>query len=79
MRLSRLPRLLIPAAVLVLMLVGLQAPLPYALVALGIIAAFVLWLAYISWPVLDARGRLLRGVMLGAVVGSAVGRLRGWL
>ena len=64
---------------LVLMLVGLSAPLPFALPALAIAAAFVAWLAVLSWPVLSFGGRLLRIVMIGLVVGAAVGRVAGWL
>jgi hypothetical protein len=79
LRLSRLPALVIPGVVLVLMLVGLGAPLVFALPALGVIALFVAWLAYLSWPVLDTRGRLTRGLMLAIVVGSAVARTQGWL
>jgi hypothetical protein len=44
-----------------------------------IAAGFVGWLAYLSWPLLTPGGRLLRGVMLGLVVGAAVGRCVGWL
>lgn len=79
LRLSRLPTLVIPGVVLVLMLVGLGAPLLLALPALGVIALFVAWLAYLSWPVLDTRGRLTRGLMLAIVIGSAVARTQGWL
>jgi hypothetical protein len=64
---------------LVLMLVGLSTPLPVALPALAIAAAFVAWLAYLSWPVLSSGGRALRIVMIGLVVGAAVGRVAGWL
>jgi hypothetical protein len=64
---------------LVLMLVGLSAPLALALPALAIVAAFVGWLAYLSWPVLSSRGRLLRIVMVGLVVGAGVARAVGWL
>lgn len=78
-RLSKLPPIVIPAVVLVLMLVGLGAPLLFALPALGVIALFVAWLAYLSWPVLDVRGRLTRGFMLLIVIGSAVARTQGWL
>jgi uncharacterized protein DUF6703 len=79
LRLSQLPRLVVPGVMLVLMLVGLSAPLPLALPAFAVIAAFVAWLAYLSWPILDPRARLLRAVMLAVVVGAAVGRVAGWL
>ncbi len=78
-RLSRLPRLVIPAVMLALMLIGLSAPVPVALVALGVAAAFVGWLALLSWPVLDLRGRLVRVLMVALVAGSAVARVNGWL
>jgi hypothetical protein len=64
---------------LVLMLVGLSTPLPYALSALAVAAAFVAWLAYLSWPVLSSGGRLLRIAMIGLVVGAGVSRATGWL
>jgi hypothetical protein len=64
---------------LVLMLLGLAAPLPLALPALAIAGAFVAWLAILSWPVLSSGGRLLRVVMIVLVVGAAVGRVAGWL
>lgn len=76
---ARLPPLVVPGVMLVLMLVGLAAPLAYALPALAVIGVFVGWLAYISWPVLDTRGRLTRGLMVTIVVGSVVGRITGWL
>ena len=77
--LSRLPRLVIPVVVLVLMLIGVSGPLPFALPAFAIIALFVAWLAYLSWPVLDTRGRVTRCLMLVIVIGSAVARTQGWL
>ena len=77
--LSRLPRLVIPVVVLVLMLIGVSGPLPFALPAFAIIALFVAWLAYLSWPVLDTRGRVTRCLMLAIVIGSAVARTQGWL
>jgi hypothetical protein len=79
LRLSQLPPLVVPGAVLVLMLLGLMSPLYVAIPALVLVGAFVLWLAYLSWPVLDSRGRLLRGVMVGAVAAALIGRLTGWL
>lgn len=62
-----------------LMVVGMLAPLWVAVPALVVIAAFVSWLAVLSWPVLDHRGKLLRCLLLGLLVGAAVGRGQGWL
>jgi Family of unknown function (DUF6703) len=78
-RLARLPRLFIPLGVLVLMVLGLSAPVAVALPAFAILAAFVGWLAYLSWPALDTGGRLVRIGMLAVVIGSAVAQGTGWL
>jgi hypothetical protein len=78
-RLAKLPPLVIPLLMLVIMLVGLTGPLWLALIALALAAAFVGWLAFLSWPVLDTRGRLLRGLMLGLIIGAGIGRTSGWL
>jgi hypothetical protein len=69
----------IPGLILLLMVTGLAAPVPVALAALGVVAAFVGWLAFLSWPVLDGKARTLRAVMLVLVVGTGVGRVYGWL
>jgi len=77
-RLSSLPPIFVPVVTLVLMLVGLTAPLFLAIPALLVILAFVSWLAYLSWPVLPTGARVLRGVMVGAVVIALVGRISGF-
>lgn len=69
--LSRLPRIVVSAVVLLLMVVGLAAPLAFALPAFALLAAFVGWLAYLSWPALDTRGRLVRALLLAVVLGAA--------
>ncbi|MBA2559988.1 MAG: hypothetical protein H0V07_08890 [Propionibacteriales bacterium] len=79
LRLSRLPPLVIPGLVLVLMLVGLTGPRAFAVPCLVVIAVFVGWLAYLSWPILTMRARLLRCLLVGIVVGSVVARIWGWL
>ena len=79
LRLSRLPALVVPGLMLVLMLTGLGAPLPFALPALAVVALFIGWLAVISWPALTTQGRAVRLLMLALVLGSAVGRVNGWL
>lgn len=76
-RLSALPSFVIPGTMAVLLLVGLLAPLPVAIVGFVIVLAFIGWLAVLSWPVLDNRGRLMRGIVFGLVFGAFVARLTG--
>lgn len=78
-RLSAMPSLVVPVGVLVLMLVGLMAPLPFAVPALVLVLVFVGWLAVLSWPILDTKGRLIRGILFGLVMGALIGRLTGTL
>ena len=79
LRLSRLPTLAIPIVVLVLTLVGLGAPLPLAVPSLALVGIFVGWLSTLSWPVLGARGRFVRVLMLAVLVAAVVARVVGWL
>ena len=65
--LSARPRLLLPGAVLVLLVGGLAAPAPLGPVLLLVLGAVLLWLSYLSWPVLDSGARLLRCAMLALV------------
>jgi hypothetical protein len=71
---SRLPTWVIPAAIVALMLVGLLAPLPFAVPALLVVAAFIGWLGYLSWPVLTPQGRLLRALVVAIVAGAIAAR-----
>lgn len=73
-RLSAMPRLVVPFGTLVLVALGLFAPLPIALPALALVFFFFAWIAYLSWPVVPTGGKVLRGVMLGLVLAMAVSR-----
>lgn len=73
-KLHAMPRLLVPLGTLVLVAVGAFAPLPVAVVALAAVITFVVWIAYLSWPVVSASGRLLRVAMVILVLGLAVTR-----
>ena len=73
-KLSSLPRLVVPLGTLVLVVIGLFAPLPIALPALALIFVFFAWIAYLSWPVVPTGGKVLRGVMLGLVLAMAASR-----
>ena len=75
LRLHRLPRAVVPLATVALVLVGVLAPPAVGLVALAVVALFVGWIAYLSWPVVSTSGRLLRLVMVALVVVLALTRL----
>ncbi|MFY0409753.1 DUF6703 family protein [Solicola sp. PLA-1-18] len=74
LRLQALPRLTVPAAVLVLALVGLAAPPLYAVPALGILLALLAFLATFTWAHADRRGRVLRMIAMGVLAGLLVSR-----
>jgi hypothetical protein len=72
--LFHLPRWLAPVVLVVLMLTGLVLPDWRGGVALLPVLGFVTWLAYLSWPSLALRGRLLRVVALVFLVLFAADR-----
>ena len=78
-RLSRLPPLLAPGIVLLLTFAGLAAPAWVGAPCLVVVAAFLSWLGALSWPILDPRGRTLRVLTVGLLLGAAVARLNGLL
>lgn len=78
-RLTRLPAFVVPGAMVALLLIGLMAPLPFAVPAFVIVLAFIGWLAVLSWPVLTSRGRLMRGIVFGVVLGALIARIAGVL
>jgi hypothetical protein len=78
-RLHALPRLTVPAIVLVLTVAGLLAPPPIGVPCLVVLAVFLGWLASLAWPRLDSTGRLLRALVVGLLVGAAIARAAGAL
>ncbi|MDN5762515.1 MAG: hypothetical protein L0H41_09390 [Microlunatus sp.] len=73
-KLSAMPRLALPLATLVLVAIGLFAPLPFALPALAVVLVFFLWIAYLSWPVVSTGAKVLRLAMLALVIALAASR-----
>ena len=73
-KLSSMPKAVVPLGTLVLVALGLFAPLPIALPALALVFVFFLWIAYLSWPVVSTGGKVIRGVMLGLIVAMAASR-----
>lgn len=75
--LHRLPRWTVPALLAAFLLLGLLLPWRWAAVLLLLVAAFLGWLLALSWPVLDARGRAIRGLAVAVVAVVGVLRLLG--
>jgi len=73
--LSSRPKVLLPALVILLLVGGLAAPPAYGVPLLAVLGLLLLWLSYLSWPVLDSGARALRAAMLALVVVSVVQRL----
>jgi hypothetical protein len=71
-RLSTMPAWLVPLIMAVLAVVGLIVGGVVGFVALTLIAAFLAWLALLSWPVLRPRQRLLRSLAVAIVIAAAV-------
>ncbi|GAA3445322.1 DUF6703 family protein [Planomonospora venezuelensis] len=60
----RLPRWIVPVILVVLLLAGFAVPSFWGGLAALVVAGFVGWLAYMSWPSLGAGGRILRVALL---------------
>ncbi len=73
--LRQLPPLVVPCVLVVLVWVGLMASVYAAVPALTLIGGFVAWTANLSWPDLDLRGRLLRGLVLGVLLALAISQI----
>lgn len=67
-RLTALPKPVVPLASVVLLAVAVLAPAPVALAALVLIGLFLVWLTFLAWPAVGVGGRLMRLVMVGLVV-----------
>jgi len=67
-RLTALPRPVVPLATVVLFAVAVLAPTPVALAALVLIGVFLVWLTFLAWPAVGAGGRAMRLAMVGLVV-----------
>ncbi len=67
----QLPRWLPPLVLAGLLVTGLAVP-GWGAIALVVVAAFLSWLAAMSWPALSSQGRLLRASAIGCVLALAV-------
>ena len=73
--LSRQHKALVPLISVALLLCGLALPVPVGVPCLVVLAAFVGWLTYLSWPAIVGQARATRVAVLGLVVVATVGRL----
>jgi hypothetical protein len=69
--LRQLPRWLPPLVLAALLVAGLALRGPGGAAALVLLAAFLAWLAALSWPVLSGQSRLLRVAGVAATLALA--------
>ncbi len=70
--LTKLPKMVIPLATVVVLAIGVLAPLPVGVPALAVVTVWMAWLGYLAWPAVTPGGRALRlatvGILLVAIV-----------
>jgi hypothetical protein len=72
--LTRQPKITVPLVSVALLVGGLALPPLYAVPCLAVLAGFVLWLTYLSWPVLVGAARAVRLATFGMLVALLVTR-----
>ncbi len=75
--LHRLPTVLVPILMGVLLVAGLALPWPAAGLLLLVVGVFLGWLLALSWPVISWPGRIIRGLAVLALFAMTVLRLTG--
>jgi hypothetical protein len=70
-----LPRAVPAGGIVALAAAGVLLPPLFGALALLIVAAFLSWLVYLSWPAIDSTARTLRTVVIAVLVVAAVARL----
>lgn len=73
--LHQMPRWILPLLIAALMLAGLVVPGPMGALALTLVAAFLGWLAYLSWPSLTAGKRTIRVLTTVVLLALAIAQL----
>jgi hypothetical protein len=73
--LSQQHRAVVPLASVLLLIGGLALPAVLGVVCLAVLAAFVGWLTYLSWPAIVGQARLVRVATLALIGVAAVTRL----
>lgn len=73
--LARFPKWAIAALVAALFLAGVLAPGVPGAVAAAVLAALLVGLAYVTWPAVSASGRVMRVLVIAALLALAAGKL----
>lgn len=73
--LSARPKVLLPVVTVVLLVVGLAAPVDVGVPVLLLLVLLICWLSYLSWPTIDRVPRLLRLATVGLLLVAALGRI----
>ncbi|MEO6998713.1 MAG: DUF6703 family protein [Terracoccus sp.] len=73
-RLNALPRAVSLVALLVVLAAGILAPRPFGGLAFLIVAAFVGWLLFLTWPRLTMPERMMRTAVLVLTLAVAIVR-----
>jgi hypothetical protein len=70
--LRQMPTWVLPFVMAALLIAGLAVHGWFGAAALCVVAGFVGWLGYLSWPALTTAGRIFRVVLVACALGLAV-------
>jgi hypothetical protein len=73
--LSQQHRAVVPVVSVLLLLGGLALPVPIGVTCLAVLALFVGWLTFLSWPAIVGQARVVRIATLLLLVFAAVTRI----
>src|SRR5690606_6499871 len=74
-RLPALPKMVIPLATILVLAIGVLAPVPVGIPALALVTLWMAWLGYLAWPAVTPGGRALRLATVGILLIAIVMRL----
>ena len=73
--LARLPRFVVPIAMVAVTVGGLMTQPPVSGLLVALLALFITWLVFLSWPALSRGNRISRIVILAMLWAYAVTKL----
>lgn len=74
-RLTSLPKFVVPVFTIALLAVGVLAPTVVGVIALALVLLWMGWLAYLSWPAVGTGARVMRLATVGLLAVAIVVRL----